>query len=1043
MSPRAKGKAWSMNRTSAYRYAIAVLAAIGTLQLRAFLTPWIEDRPVLVLFVLPIALSAYLGGFGPGCVCTLIVTAGAFFLGLHSPGAAAAASHEDIAQLVLLLLVGIVVSAMNVTGSSMRATSDLQADEKLAGAFRKVQGGLAFALTCLIVISGVSYFSLARLSENARMVNDTREVLDLLREMRADATEIEIARSAEDPGSRELVAAARRSMRESSYELSRLTADNPAQRARLERIRPLLGEAPLTDAVHALPTTTVGSVLGEMISAEKLLLAARESQAQQSGSFARAVIVAGGALAFVIVGWALFAIRRDFISRLHAEAQLDRFFSLSLDFLCISSVDGYFKRVSPAVTSILGWSVEEFLREPYLDLIHPDDHEATLREVERQMRTGQGVLEFENRYRHKDGSWRVLSWRSMPQPDGLMYATARDVTNLKAAESALRDANDTLEDRVAARTEELARANEALDLTARGLQDQLARLALLSRITRAIGERQDIRSVYDVVVRALEEQLPADFACILRYDEADASFSVETASASTTSLASAARDAPQIDARSSALAACLQGESVYDGRLAASQSPFLMTLSRAGLSSLMAVPLSTEGSPFGVLLTGRCAVDGFAAGEREFLMQFGEHVALTAHQAKLYGALQNAYDDLRLSQQTVLQQERLRVLGQMASGIAHDINNSLSPVMLYAKLLERERNLSDSAREYLRIMQQSVHDIGDTVARMREFYRPAEPGQQFAAILLNTLVSQVVHLTRARWMDIPQQRGVVIRVQLELTAHLPAVRGVESEIREALTNLVFNAVDAMPDGGTITLRTGVEQADASSIANVHVEVIDTGSGMDPETRRRCLEPFFTTKGARGSGLGLAMVYGMLQRHGGSLAVASEVGAGTRVRMTFPATSARDATSSPEQDVHVRPLRILVVDDDPVLLKSMEALLQAELHSVVAVDGGQEAVETFKAAAGSRHPFDVVITDLGMPYVDGRQVAASVKAAAADTPVIMLTGWGRLMGEADIPPHVDRLLSKPPRIRELNVALAELTRPARAGEPRVDVCVDKG
>ncbi len=136
---------------------------------------------------------------------------------------------------------------------------------------------------------------------------------------------------------------------------------------------------------------------------------------------------------------------RDVTDSRRAQAELDRFFTLSLDFLCISSADGYFKRVSPAVTDILGWSVEEFLAQPYVDLVHPDDRAATLREVERQVVAGEKVFQFENRYRHKDGSWRVLSWRSVPQPGGLMYATARDVTDVKRNEAKIQKLNQDLQ----------------------------------------------------------------------------------------------------------------------------------------------------------------------------------------------------------------------------------------------------------------------------------------------------------------------------------------------------------------------------------------------------------------------------------------------------------------------------------------------------------------------------------------------------------------------------------------------------------------------
>ena len=201
----------------------------------------------------------------------------------------------------------------------------------------------------------------------------------------------------------------------------------------------------------------------------------------------------------------------------------------------------------------------------------------------------------------------------------------------------------------------------------------------------------------------------------------------------------------------------------------------------------------------------------------------------------------------------------------MASGIAHDINNALSPVSLYTQsLLEREPNLSARTRDYLETIQRAVEDVAHTVARMREFYRQREPQLTLMPVHLNLLVQQVVDLTRARWSDMPQLRGTVITLSTELAAQLPAIAGIESEIREALINLIFNAVDAVPGGGTLTLRTKLVTG-AEGHGQVRIEVGDDGLGMDEETRRRCLEPFFTTKGERGTGLGLAMVYGVARR----------------------------------------------------------------------------------------------------------------------------------------------------------------------------------
>src|SRR6185503_4531058 len=191
--------------------------------------------------------------------------------------------------------------------------------------------------------------------------------------------------------------------------------------------------------------------------------------------------------------------------------------------------------------------------------------------------------------------------------------------------------------------------------------------------------------------------------------------------------------------------------------------------------------------------------------------------------------LQVAYQDLRQTQQTVMQQERLRALGQIATGIAHDINNALSPAALYTQsLLAHEGSLTERGLELT-----------------------------LAPIDVNQLLAQVVDLTRARWSNMAQEKGIVVEVIQELAAELPRVLGAESEVRDAFTNLMLNAVDALPEGGVIRLRTRVE----ARTDQVVVEIQDNGVGMSETTRSRCLEPFYTTKGERGTGLGLPMVFG--------------------------------------------------------------------------------------------------------------------------------------------------------------------------------------
>ncbi|HEX9403901.1 MAG TPA: ATP-binding protein [Steroidobacteraceae bacterium] len=562
------------------------------------------------------------------------------------------------------------------------------------------------------------------------------------------------------------------------------------------------------------------------------------------------------------------------------------------------------------------------------------------------------------------------------------------------------------------------------------LHAQLSRLSLLQHITRATGERQDLPSIFQVVLGSLEENLPIDFGCMLLHDAAAPSLTVDVIGVAGREFADklGLRERMDVPIDANGLSRCVAGQLVYEPDVLQVPFPFPQRMAAAGLRSVVITPLIVENQVFGVLVCARRNTEAFSSGECEFLKQLSEHVALASHQARLYGALQQAYDDLRQSQHTVMQQERLRALGQMASGIAHDINNAISPVSLYTEsLLEREPNLSERARGYLTTIQRAIEDVARTVARMREFYREREAQLTLERVDVNRAIRQVVELTRPRWSDLPQQRGAMVELRTELSDNLPEIMGAEHEIRDALTNLIFNAVDAMPTGGTLTVRTR-ESPGGDGGDRILIDVSDTGVGMDEDTRRRCLEPFFTTKGERGTGLGLAMVYGMIQRHSAELDIESTVGAGTTVRLSFPSYTSSNVTTTRVIKLPAlgRRLRILLVDDDPMLIKSVQDTLQEDGHLITATHGGQGGIDAFAAAQKRGESHDIVVTDLGMPYVDGRKVAASIKTLSPMTPVILLTGWGqRLVAANDIPPHVDKVLSKPPRLSELRAALSEL------------------
>jgi signal transduction histidine kinase/ActR/RegA family two-component response regulator len=406
-------------------------------------------------------------------------------------------------------------------------------------------------------------------------------------------------------------------------------------------------------------------------------------------------------------------------------------------------------------------------------------------------------------------------------------------------------------------------------------------------------------------------------------------------------------------------------------------------------------------------------------------------------QVRLTEGVQKAYNELRQTQQGVVQQERLRALGQMASGIAHDVNNALSPIVAYSELLiTTQPDLPPNARRYLETIRQSGEDIAHIVARMREFYRRHSDNEQLVKVDINKIIEEVIELTRPRWRDISQREAISIEIKHVPQPDLPLLVSDPTDLREALINLIFNAVDAMPQGGVITLTSHSMTKAAPKNGNgtspeeqIQVEVRDNGIGMDEGTRARCLEPFFSTKAKRGgTGLGLAMVYGMMQRHHGNIEIESAPGHGTCVRLTFPI---RDETpgskTAPALSTEVnRSLRILCIDDEPQVQELMKQCFTLLKHDVNVATGGKQGIEMFRQALRQNEPYEVVVTDLGMPDLDGRQVARIIKKESHTTPIVMMTGWGTMMNEnGEAPPEVDALVGKPPRIKEINNLLIRL------------------
>jgi CheY-like chemotaxis protein len=365
--------------------------------------------------------------------------------------------------------------------------------------------------------------------------------------------------------------------------------------------------------------------------------------------------------------------------------------------------------------------------------------------------------------------------------------------------------------------------------------------------------------------------------------------------------------------------------------------------------------------------------------------------------------------------------ERMRALGQMASGIAHDLNQSLALISGYSEVARQELESDEpdlaQLRDMFAVAVQATQDAAQAVKSLLDFARMQQIGKT-ERLDVSSLLREVARLTAPRWRDHPQAEGRSVSLRVEAAPGL-FVEGSAAALREALTNLVFNAVDALPNGGGITLaaREVGEQ--------VAIEVQDTGVGMPPNVQAHALEAFFTTKGARGTGLGLAQVSTIMQQHGGTVLIDSAPGRGTTVRLLFPlaATAALAADPGDERRDEVRSVRILVVDDEVRLTSLVARVLSEAGHAVTTAASGEDAVVALQSQA-----FDLVISDLGLGEgMNGWDLAKQVAERWAGTRFVLATGWGASIDPDEARERfVDAVVAKPYRIAELRQLAADVS-----------------
>lgn len=393
------------------------------------------------------------------------------------------------------------------------------------------------------------------------------------------------------------------------------------------------------------------------------------------------------------------------------------------------------------------------------------------------------------------------------------------------------------------------------------------------------------------------------------------------------------------------------------------------------------------------------------------LRSFAAQAAAAIENARLYGQIEHAYSDLRTAQEQLIFAERLRTLGQVAGGVVHDFNNILSAILARAQLA-RQQTRSVPLLESLAVIEQAAMDGANIVRRIQSLARPS--GKRAPeAVDLNNMMQQALELTQPVWLNAACLRNVTITVETSFDASVPA-EGQASEMREVITNLILNATEAMPAGGTLRLRTYERDG------FVWCAVEDTGVGMTEEAKRRIFDPFFTTKGASGSGLGMNIVAAILEQHGGKAEIDTELGFGTTVRVGLPPATTRIA---PKQQQHRRgrvSLRILIVEQDERTREALALMLTRYGHRVVTASNAERAVRYVV-----EQEFDVVITTPSLGDHTGWEVAEATKTIQPSSAVVLATAWAGQWTPQEIQARgVDAVLAKPFTIDEVLSSLEE-------------------
>ena len=559
----------------------------------------------------------------------------------------------------------------------------------------------------------------------------------------------------------------------------------------------------------------------------------------------------------------------------------------------------------------------------------------------------------------------------------------------------------------------LTQANRALlheqELRNRKQSEAVTRLSALVDAGRAMGDFRSLQELLDFFINLAAEQLDVERASIMLLDEEAGDLRI-----------AASRGLDDFDTTS---ATVRLGEGI-SGTVAKTGEPIVVTdatrepkairKDNPGMAPafvcapiVLSIPIKSGKKVLGVInATNKRSNTPFDDNDMSYLSSLCGQVAVAIERTRHFEELQRAYDTLKSTQAQLVATERLKALGQMAAGVAHDLNNALAVILGTAQMALRRPHGSPELVKELRGSLETIDGVAqqaaEAIRRIQDYTRIRKDSGR-AAVNLNAVVNEAIEMTRPKWKEEAEARGRSIRVQFT-PSDLPPIWATLYELTQVVGNMIFNAVEAMPTGGTLTFRTFAD------CRRVVLEVADTGIGMSDQTRKRLFEPFFTTK-TNGQGLGTSIVFGIVSRHEGEITVESQEGKGTTFRVAFPALDDAPANAG---RLHAlapasgRAARILLVDDDDLVRDMLQTALSSAGHHVSASPDGAHALSAF-----ARDRFDLVITDLSLPGMSGFDIARGVKRAGPDIPVVLLSGWAIQQDSQEVrAAGVDFVLGKP-------------------------------